>query len=75
MPRSVDPDDLIPSDLVYRDRTGETYSVSYNPDHRWYYVPEMRRDEALLLKMLRHAGRWPGPVHAAHLVHRPDDAA
>ncbi len=49
--RTVEADDLVPSDLVYRDRVGETYSVRYNPDHRWYYVPEMRRDEALLLKI------------------------
>jgi hypothetical protein len=49
--RTVAPDDLIPSDLVYRDRVGETYSVRYNPAHRWFYVPEMRRDEALLLKI------------------------
>ena len=48
--RSVDFGDLVPSDLVYRDRVGETYSVTYNPAHRWYYVPEMRADEALLLK-------------------------
>jgi hypothetical protein len=48
--KSVDPADLVPSDLVYRDRVGETYSVTYNPAHRWYYVPQMRRDEALLLK-------------------------
>jgi len=43
-------DDLVASDLVYPHRVGETYSVTYNPAHRWYYVPEMRRDEALLLK-------------------------
>jgi hypothetical protein len=49
--RTVDADDLVPSDLVYRDRVGETYSVKYNPGHRWYYAPEMRRDEALLLKI------------------------
>jgi hypothetical protein len=49
--RTVAPDDLVPSDLVYRDRTGETYSVRYNAAHRWFYVPEMRRDEALLLKI------------------------
>jgi len=48
--RSVDPGDLVPSDLVYRDRVGETYSVTYNPAHRWFYVPEMRATEALLLK-------------------------
>ena len=49
--RTVDPDDLVPSDLVYRERVGETYSVTWNPAHQWYYVPEMRRDEALLLKI------------------------
>jgi hypothetical protein len=49
--RTVKSDDLVPSDLVYRDRTGETYSVKYNPAHEWYYVPEMRRDEGLLLKI------------------------
>jgi hypothetical protein len=49
--RTVGADDLVPSDLVYRDRTGETYSVRYNPAHRWFYVPEMQRDEALLLKI------------------------
>ena len=48
--RTIDPADLVPSDLVYRHRVGETYSVTYNPAHRWYYVPELRRDEALLLK-------------------------
>jgi hypothetical protein len=49
--RTIDPTDLVPSDLVYRHRVGETYSVKYNPEHQWYYVPEMRRDEALLLKI------------------------
>jgi hypothetical protein len=49
--RTVAPDDLVASDLVYRERVGETYSVRYNPAHRWFYVPEMRRDEALLLKI------------------------
>jgi hypothetical protein len=42
--------DFVPSDLVYRDRTGEIYRVRYNPAHRWFYVPEMRTDEAVLIK-------------------------
>ncbi len=42
--------DFVPSDLVYRDRKGETYRVRYNPAHRWFYVPEMRTDEAVLIK-------------------------
>src|SRR6185436_7494104 len=49
--RTVKSDDLVPTDLVYRDRTGETYSVKYNPAHTWFYAPQMRRDEALLLKI------------------------
>ena len=48
--RTVPFEDLVPSDLVYRHRVGETYQVRYNPAHRWYYVPEMTTDEALLLK-------------------------
>lgn len=47
---SVAPTDLVPSDLVYPHRTGETYAVTYNPSHRWFYVPAMRTDEALLIK-------------------------
>jgi hypothetical protein len=38
------------SELLYRDRRGEIYSVTYNPAHRWFYVPGMRVDEVLLLK-------------------------
>jgi hypothetical protein len=49
--RTLAAGDLVPSDLVYRDRVGETYSVKYNPAHQWFYAPEMRRDEALLLKI------------------------
>jgi hypothetical protein len=47
---SVAPDDLVPADLIYADRIGETYAITYNPDHRWFYVPAMQRDEALLIK-------------------------
>jgi hypothetical protein len=47
---SVAANDLVPADLVYRDRVGETYGVTYNPAHRWFYVPDMQPDEALLLK-------------------------
>jgi hypothetical protein len=47
---SVRFDDLVAADHIYRHRIGETYQVLYNPEHRWFYVPEMRTDEALLLK-------------------------
>jgi hypothetical protein len=47
---SVAPADLVPTDLVYPHRTGETYSVAFNANHRWFYFSAMREDEALLLK-------------------------
>lgn len=47
---SVAADDLVASDLVYQNRVGETYGVTYNPEHQWYYLPDMQPDEALLLK-------------------------
>ena len=40
----------MPTDLNYRDRTGEVYSLRFNPAHRWFYFPTMQADEAMLLK-------------------------
>jgi hypothetical protein len=48
--QSVVPSDWVAADLVYRDRIGENYLMTYRPGHRWFYVPEMRADEVLLLK-------------------------
>lgn len=48
--RSIVPSDLVAGNLVYRDRVGETYAVTYNSEHKWFYFPQMHRDEALLIK-------------------------
>jgi hypothetical protein len=48
--RSMTLQDFVPMDLKYRDRTGEVYSVAFNPNHRWFYFPHMQQNEALLLK-------------------------
>ena len=42
--------DFVASDLVYRDRRGETYQVLHSAGQRWFYVPDMRPDEAMLIK-------------------------
>ena len=42
--------DFVEQDLIYRDRIGEVYSIAYNPNHRWFYFPQMQHDEVLLLK-------------------------
>jgi hypothetical protein len=48
--RSIDDQDLIATDLVYRDRVGEIYYVKFNPAHQWFYAPAMRDDEVMLIK-------------------------
>jgi hypothetical protein len=48
--RTVAPTDLVATDLIYRDRVGETYSVQHNDAQRWYYFPNMSPSEAILLK-------------------------
>jgi hypothetical protein len=48
--RTVAPQDLIGTDMHYRDRTGETYALAFNAAHRWHYIPQMRADEAMLMK-------------------------
>ena len=47
---SLAADDIIATDLIYPDRVGEIYSIAYNPAQRWFYFPEMTRDEVVLLK-------------------------
>lgn len=49
--KSVALDDLVVAERRYPHRVGQTYRLKYNPDHRWYYFPEMRRDEALVFKV------------------------
>jgi hypothetical protein len=65
--RSLDAADIVPIDLVYRDRVGEIYGFLYNPRHRWYYFPKMRVNEALLLKCYDSAedGRARFTAHTA----------
>mgnify|MGYP000548102075 CR=1 FL=1 len=48
---SIEAADFIPSDLVYRDKVGETFALRANSQHRWYYFPQLRPEEALLLKI------------------------
>jgi hypothetical protein len=65
--RSIQKQDLVAINLLYEDRVGENYNFAYNPAHRWYYVPDMQADEALLLKCYDSAtdGRAPFTAHSA----------
>lgn len=48
--QSAQDGDMLLMELKYRERTGEIYVMRYAPQHRWYYFPRMRPDQALLLK-------------------------
>ena len=42
--------DLVPVRYLYPDRTGATFSVRYNPAHRWWYLSEQTPEEVTLIK-------------------------
>ena len=65
--RTIDRADLVASERRAAERIGELELVLFNPAHRWYYFPEMTRDEALLLKTFDAAedGRATRTVHTA----------
>lgn len=48
---SVAFDDLLVAERRYPNRVGQTYRLRYSPAHRWFYFPEMKRDEALVFKV------------------------
>lgn len=48
--RTIGTDEIVPSARIYPNRRGEVFHCTYNPKHRWYYFPHMRRDEAMVFK-------------------------
>lgn len=49
--QSIGSGELLETDLVYKEgRTGEVLQLAYAHGQRWYYIPEMMRDEALVFK-------------------------
>ena len=48
--RSVGASDMVPNDLIYPDRRGQTCIGIHNPGHRWFFFPAQRRDEVIVFK-------------------------
>jgi hypothetical protein len=65
--RSLGTKELVASARVYPDRVGETYHMTFNPDHLWYYFPNMERNEAIVFKTFDSArdGRARWTAHCA----------
>jgi hypothetical protein len=49
--KSLSDDNLVISERRYPNRVGQTYAITYNPAHKWYWFPRMRRDEAIVFKV------------------------
>jgi hypothetical protein len=49
--QSLSPEDLVVSERRAPTRVGQTYAVTHNPEHRWFWFPRQRRDEAIVFKV------------------------
>jgi hypothetical protein len=49
--QTLAPDDMIVSERRAPGRIGQTYAIKYNPAHKWYWFPRMRREEAYVFKV------------------------
>ncbi|WP_420405807.1 CmcJ/NvfI family oxidoreductase [Nisaea sp.] len=47
---SIRSEHLVATDQLFPNRTGEIYHLAYDEAQRWYYAPDMTRDEILLIK-------------------------
>jgi hypothetical protein len=74
--RSIGTKELFPSSRVYPDRVGEVYHCAFNPEHRWYYFPNMQRDEAVVFKTFDSIrdgrARWTAHTAFDHPSSPPD---
>jgi hypothetical protein len=48
---TLSPQDMIVSERRAPGRIGQTYAIRYNPAHKWYWFPRMRREEAYVFKV------------------------
>jgi hypothetical protein len=49
--RTISAEDLVISERRYPNRVGQTYAITYNPNHKWFWFPRMRREEAIVFKV------------------------
>jgi hypothetical protein len=59
----------------YRDRTAEVYHIAHNPEHVWFYFPQMERDEALVFKVFDTDASLPTRFTAHTAFDDPNTAA
>ena len=50
LPSSILKKDLVATDQIFPNRIGEIYHLSHNKNQKWFWVPNMKETEILLLK-------------------------
>ena len=65
--RSVDQADMVKTERRSPSHVGEISLATFNPDHRWFYYPEMNSEEVLIFKTFdsENGGRMPYAIHTA----------
>jgi hypothetical protein len=65
--QTLAPGDMIVSERRAPGRIGQTYAIKYNPAHKWYWFPRMRREEAYVFKVFdsEKVGRARWTAHTA----------
>lgn len=56
--QTIDVEDLVVFEVHYTDRIGENYFAHGSDRHRWYFYPEVTRDEVLVIKQWDSAGAF-----------------
>ena len=75
--QSVCEENVFASERRAKDRIGELELVSYNAEHKWFYFPEMKNNEVLLIKTFdsMNDGRAIRSIHTAFKnLLAPEDA-
>ena len=65
--RSVDEADMVNAERRAPSHIGEISLATFNPNHRWFYYPEMNHEEVLVFKTFdsKNGGRVPYAIHTA----------
>ncbi len=72
--RTVAAEDLVPSDLVYKERVRRDLLGAVQSGAPVVLRAGNAARRSAAVEDRRHPDRHPGPLYAAHLVHRPDHA-
>jgi len=74
--QTISTENLVVTERRYPDRIGQTYAITHNPAHRWYWFPRMRPDEALVFKTYESQkqgrARWTAHTAFEDLTTPPD---